>query len=168
MFEILKQFKSLSQSPLYRSLNLLSYIRHSDIPAIWKEDYSQIKSLFLKDASRQKYFSLEWYSRVMSIFDLNTFGVTPVDLEAHAPPKPVGSALYLAASFFNHSCVPSAQVSFSGNRIKIVLSQDVAEGEQIFISYLNPESFTTKKEMNEFIQRKYGFDCQCLQCQPPQ
>ncbi|KAJ9052623.1 hypothetical protein DSO57_1032398 [Entomophthora muscae] len=111
------------------------------------------------------YFSLEWYVRTMSIFDLNAFGILPDD---QVSLKPIGSAVYLAASFFNHSCVPSALVSFSGNRIRVVLNRDVAKGEQIFISYLNPDSFSTKKELNEFIKRKYGFDCNCSQCQTSQ
>jgi SET and MYND domain-containing protein len=52
-----------------------------------------------------------------------------------------GSALYLLASMFNHSCEPNMHVSFPHNDSTAVFTaaRDIAAGEQLFISYLDTD-----------------------------
>ena len=76
----------------------------------------------------------------------------------------LGWALYLAPSILDHSCVPSAEVTFSGKNIQVISKVNLVEINlrKIYISYIDPG------ESNEVRRRKlkkyYHFDCVCDRC----
>ncbi|QRV99804.1 SET domain protein [Ceratobasidium sp. AG-Ba] len=67
---------------------------------------------------------------------------------------------------FNHSCKPNAAAMFEhvrgGIRMVVKLLEDVANGEEIFISYIDPAAPYSKRR--DALAHVYGFSCQCSRC----
>lgn len=115
----------------------------------------------------------------MARLHLNTFkvqGVLPVDwgnasnaMAAAAAmlqeDGSTGSALYLLASLFNHSCEPCVNVGFPGNDGTAVFTaaRRISAGEQLFISYGDTEQEVSIRQ--EYLAFAYGFRCSCPRCQ---
>ncbi|KXN65765.1 SET domain-containing protein [Conidiobolus coronatus NRRL 28638] len=159
IFEVLKQFQQQKQSPLYTVLPLLSFVKQDFIPELYKTDYNMIKDkLFKDDVNKQKYFDLNWYCKVMSILDINSFKIVTNDLKA------TGVGLYLFSSFFNHSCDANLQVEFRKVGMELSATRDILPGEQLYISYLDRDKFENQKEVKKFLAQKYGFKCNCKYC----
>ena len=76
--------------------------------------------------------------------------------------SPVGVALYLMGSAFNHSCAPSAAYSNERWRLRVTSLQRIQAGEEVTISYLPPE--LSRRERREQLWRQYKFKCTCLRC----
>jgi hypothetical protein len=74
-----------------------------------------------------------------------------------------GSALYPTIACANHSCVPNASVEHEGPDAAATLlaTRDIAEGEQIYISYINEDQ--SKAARREEL-RDHAFVCQCERC----
>ncbi|KAF8908335.1 hypothetical protein CPB85DRAFT_1376403 [Mucidula mucida] len=72
----------------------------------------------------------------------------------------------LASRVFNHSCVPNAAAKYiiergAPVRMEIVALADIAEGEEIFITYMDPALIQKRIETLGYT---YGFLCDCLSC----
>ena len=77
---------------------------------------------------------------------------------------------------FNHSCLPNAEFNFVDDSVRIYALRDIAEREEICISYIrmedcewdeDPEISRTQPtldNMRKIIKRIYGFDCRCELC----
>lgn len=115
------------------------------------------------------------YVAVLARLHLNTFkvdGVFPVDwtnpMAAAAAmvqaDSSSGSALYLLASLFNHSCEPCVNVTFPGNDGTAVFTaaRHISAGEQLFISYTDTEQDVDVRQ--EYLAFAYGFRCGCPKC----
>ncbi|TRY75318.1 hypothetical protein TCAL_00745 [Tigriopus californicus] len=74
-----------------------------------------------------------------------------------------GSALYLKASLFNHSCDPSAAFVFFNNRIIIAATRKIEPGEEVSISY-GPLFYYHDKEHRQLGMNSYDFKCDCEAC----
>ena len=46
--------------------------------------------------------------------------------------------------------------------MEVIAKEDIGEGEEICISYINPEWPGTLRR--ETLKRDYGFECQCERC----
>jgi SET and MYND domain-containing protein len=112
---------------------------------------------------------------VLARLHLNTFkvdAVFPMDWDnpyaaaaaLMQPGSSSGSALYLLASLFNHSCEPSVNVNFPGNDATAVFTaaRRISAGEQLFISYTDTEQEVDVRQ--EYLAFAYGFKCQCTRC----
>ncbi len=75
-----------------------------------------------------------------------------------------GSAIYLMASLFNHSCEPSVNVAFPRNNSTLVLTaaRDIDPGEELTISYIDHEMGLSARQ--ERLAFAYGFQCGCPKC----
>ena len=77
--------------------------------------------------------------------------------------EPYGLAVYPTASFFNHSCYPTAARStplgFTGLQLRVVALRDLEPGEEVSIRYLE----TGQAE----LRAHYGFTCACARCSSP-
>ena len=75
-----------------------------------------------------------------------------------------GSALYLLASLFNHSCEPCVNVTFPNNDGTVVFTaaRRISAGEQLFISYTDTEQEVDIRQ--EYLAFAYGFRCNCHRC----
>ena len=69
---------------------------------------------------------------------------------------------------FNHSCYPNlCLITFRNLQIGVAI-RPVEKNEQLFITY-RPllENYTnTPKERQEFLQKHFGFKCECSKCLP--
>ena len=76
-----------------------------------------------------------------------------------------GAALYKPASRMNHACEPTAKVvcSFTDSTIDVVATRDVARGEELTLSYVDP-SVGDHARRRRTLRDCYGFDCQCIAC----
>jgi hypothetical protein len=68
-------------------------------------------------------------------------------------------------SLLNHSCNPNAAIVFDGNFASIRSIRDIAQGEQVTISYIDN---TYKRSLRRGeLRTGYFFQCQCQGCVPP-
>ena len=126
---------------------------------------------------------LQWYTWVLSRLHLNAFRVDivpPLDLAGDpaallkaaaavvtsgaAPTSPQGSAVYLLASMFNHSCEPNVDVTFPENNglLALVAAADVPRHTELTISYI--DATMAREARQEQLRFAYGFDCRCPRC----
>jgi len=76
----------------------------------------------------------------------------------------LGSALYLAASIFDHSCQPNAYVSFHGKNVVIrsLIDMDVMDLSKVRIGYIDLIK-PSRDRMSE-LHDKWFFWCDCTSC----
>ncbi|XP_068228426.1 histone-lysine N-methyltransferase set-18-like [Palaemon carinicauda] len=75
-----------------------------------------------------------------------------------------GSGVFLAASIFDHACIPNCYVSFSGRRVQIRCLIDMQElaYDKLRISYIDPVASVTSRM--EDLHNKWYFWCDCKTC----
>ena len=76
----------------------------------------------------------------------------------------LGWALYLAPSILDHSCVPSAEVTFRGKNIVVKSKVNMIDINlrKIFISYIDVGEDTEVRRRK--LRKHYHFDCVCDRC----
>ncbi|KAK2598837.1 hypothetical protein N8I77_012222 [Diaporthe amygdali] len=76
-------------------------------------------------------------------------------------------AIFLTVARLNHSCVPNAQgnvnTALPGSQFTIHALRDIADGEEITISYLHDE-LAMRTERQKRLNEDYGFECACDIC----
>ena len=76
-----------------------------------------------------------------------------------------GAAVFPLVSGINHSCDPNCEVAYvEDNGVMIVARRDVAAGEELTISYVDPEM--DDEDRREELEETYGFECACPKCAP--
>ena len=75
-----------------------------------------------------------------------------------------GSAAFLLASLFNHSCEPNLVMSWPHNNAvaRFTAARDIAAHEQLTISYIDAEQGAAQRRAA--LQFAYGFACRCPRC----
>jgi hypothetical protein len=74
----------------------------------------------------------------------------------------IGSSLDPFAALINHSCEPNSAVFFEGPELRLRSGQAIAPGEEITISYIDPnQSFNVRQEQ---LASKYHFTYKCKKC----
>lgn len=73
----------------------------------------------------------------------------------------IGVGVYLQTSMLNHSCKPNAIVEFDGVDVKVWASEDISEGDEVFISYI---AVCGNVYFRRKLLEKWGFVCQCTRC----
>jgi hypothetical protein len=80
------------------------------------------------------------------------------------------TAICVAASRFNHSCSPNARYSWhtASGRMRIYALQEIAIGQEIFVSYLSGRHVygSCHNDRQEQLKR-YAFTCACVACSLP-
>lgn len=72
------------------------------------------------------------------------------------------SGLFIKASHFNHSCVPTATRSFIGDLIMVSACKPIAKGEEITVSYGSTDEY---KARSKEMQALWHFSCTCPLCE---
>ena len=94
----------------------------------------------------------------MQIFYVNCINVT-LDNEDNSKygEKPVGSALYLLSSMYNHSCAPNTESSFPNSaEWHVRARRNISAGQEIFVSYVAPMiGKRTVEERREHLYSHY-------------
>ncbi|KAJ3717822.1 hypothetical protein C8R42DRAFT_153338 [Lentinula raphanica] len=79
-----------------------------------------------------------------------------------------GQSLLLEVSRFNHSCSPNARYTYHepSKKERIIALTDIAEGEEISISYLQSRDVYARpcSERQQVLSSRYRFCCQCTAC----
>ena len=74
-------------------------------------------------------------------------------------PEPVGVGLYPTVSLINHSCDPNADLNFFGDVVVVRAIRNIAEGEEICISY-GPIFYEVKpRSRHSQLKGVYFFNC---------
>jgi hypothetical protein len=74
----------------------------------------------------------------------------------------IGCSLDPFAALVNHSCDPNSAIFFEGSELRVRSITTIAAGEEITISYINPnESFDFRQDQ---LLSKYYFTCECKKC----
>ncbi|OWA53193.1 hypothetical protein BV898_17627 [Hypsibius exemplaris] len=83
--------------------------------------------------------------RIRKIVNANTFRLDRVP--AHEQSSENGSALFVSASYFNHSCIPNAIWTTYNDVVVFHVFKPVTCVEQVTVAYEreSPELFSTKK-----------------------
>ncbi|KAJ3793576.1 hypothetical protein GGU11DRAFT_394491 [Lentinula aff. detonsa] len=78
------------------------------------------------------------------------------------------AGVVLDASRFNHSCSPNARYTYHepSKQERIIALTDIAEGEQIYVSYLQGRNVyaSPRSKRRQTLSSRYGFCCQCTAC----
>ena len=82
------------------------------------------------------------------------------DLEAHG-------GIYILHSHLNHSCTPNISVRHIDtrnalSRISLIAHRVINPGEELFVSYVNPE-MGVKARRKELVDWGFG-ECRCKRC----
>lgn len=121
--------------------------------------------------------SLEWYVGMLARLHINSFRVDGVMLTGDCSLAEMaavsvgaqqggslGTAVYLLASLFNHSCGPNVDVTYPMNNstAHFVAARDIAAGEQLCISYIDASMSVNARQQQ--LDWGYGFRCRCETC----
>ena len=72
------------------------------------------------------------------------------------------SALFHIMALVNHSCVKNCSHQVIGDYMFLMAIRDIKEGEELFISYIDPLS---PLEMRKALFKNFEFECKCEMCQ---
>lgn len=81
--------------------------------------------------------------------------------------SPIGAGLYHIASYISHSCEPNCRLSFAGNKLSLVATRKLKEGDEVYVSWISREptgSLAEKKTRRNMLKEKYRFVCRCSGC----
>lgn len=86
--------------------------------------------------------------------------------------KQVGAAFYVLSSYANHSCAPSAKLTFPAGttELDVVASKDIKKGDEVTVAYVDVstqegESITDARRRRRFeLTRGWKFSCPCDRC----
>ncbi|OBZ74371.1 putative protein lysine methyltransferase SET5 [Grifola frondosa] len=130
------------------------YVQAFQEPATEPEK-KRLSKLLKKPLSKDVAHELFDYDRFLS-----GLGRMSLNLEAHG-------GLYILHSHINHSCMPNVSVRHLDqrtalSRITVIARQDIAPGEELFITYVNPEQPLDQRR-RQLIEWGFGL-CKCDRC----
>jgi SET domain-containing protein len=92
---------------------------------------------------------------------------TTMDKEVGAFLNNEGSGLYQIQSACNHSCDPSAEITYPRSDFTMVMQalRDIKKGEEITISYIDEcVRERSRHSRIKFLRELYLFTCECPKC----
>ena len=114
---------------------------------------------FLKDASCQNMMPSR--SKVLEIYGKTVINSLTI---YNVLQDPIGSGVYLAASVFDHSCVPNATWHCIGTTLVVRAIEDITDFDDVRISYI-PRLYERTFQRQELLNSMYYFSCNCSFCQ---
>ena len=121
---------------------LIDFLYTENIPSLYRQSNPRIDMDIIVQTSR--------------VLLANTYRVDGSD---------VNLAVLLAGSFFNHDCNPNAELTTkpsTGNTAYFKTKRDVQEGEELTVSYVDPDEENQMRSLK--LLGFYGFRCQCKRC----
>ncbi|KAJ8537160.1 hypothetical protein K7X08_035561 [Anisodus acutangulus] len=76
----------------------------------------------------------------------------------------VGQAVYVAGSFFNHSCQPNIQAYFLSRTLYVQATEYILAGSELELSYGPQVGQWDCKDRQRLLEDRYSFTCQCTGC----
>ena len=79
------------------------------------------------------------------------------------PLEPVGTAVYLQGSAFNHSCRPNAEFYNDGTSLRVRSVRHIRAGEEATVSYVPLTQSLAERRRD--LSTQFKFTCRCERCQ---
>ncbi|KAL3341809.1 hypothetical protein AABB24_026035 [Solanum stoloniferum] len=76
----------------------------------------------------------------------------------------VGQAVYVAGSFFNHSCQPNIHTYFLSRTLHVQATEYVLAGSELELSYGPQVGQWDCKDRQRLLEDRYSYTCQCTGC----
>ncbi|KAG5616403.1 hypothetical protein H5410_016227 [Solanum commersonii] len=76
----------------------------------------------------------------------------------------VGQAVYVAGSFFNHSCQPNIHTYFLSRTLHVHATEYILAGSELELSYGPQVGQWDCKDRQRLLEDRYSFTCQCTGC----
>lgn len=73
-----------------------------------------------------------------------------------------GHAMWLRASYMNHSCIPNTKACFAGDLVIYRAIHDIAAGEEITTSYI--ATMGDVRDRRDALLKEWSFHCECPLC----
>ncbi|RAH86414.1 SET and MYND domain protein [Aspergillus japonicus CBS 114.51] len=125
------------------------------------ENPAQWQRIAISSKAVKAYSGVEMVEELISAYgaklELNSFNLT------NALYDRIGLYLHPYAALMNHSCAYNAVVGFDGAELFVKALRPIAQGDQIFISYVdttNPRPLRRKE-----LRERYYFRCRCTRCE---
>jgi len=96
------------------------------------------------------------FMEVIGRLYINGFEIHDENMETY------GWGIFLGPSIMDHSCQPTAEVSFTGNMLTVTSIKDVEDLSEVFISYCDSTHPTQIRQ--EKLYSDYFFMCACCKC----
>lgn len=77
-------------------------------------------------------------------------------------------SVFNVLSMLNHSCAPNLYHPRQGKQQYCVTIRPIQKGQQLFISYLSPNDWSTMEQRQQKLKYSWGFDCICERCDAQQ
>lgn len=113
--------------------------------------YSQVELLLEEDMP-----DFPTFLEVLGRLYINGFEICNERMETY------GWGVYLGPSILDHSCQPTASVTFSGRQLTVTANRPLASLNQAFISYCDPSLPSSVRR--EKLLENYFFLCECSKC----
>lgn len=84
---------------------------------------------------------------------------------AYLPAPADARFLFIASSYFNHSCEPNVLRANHQNRLVFITTRPVHAGEQLYIRYNDLIDAEPVARRQAHFMEKYGFQCKCERCE---
>jgi hypothetical protein len=121
---------------------------------MWKLQRTYVND-YLKKCSKTN-FTDEEYDRAVGLLWTNSFSCKDSE----------GMAIFPVFSIVSHSCLPNASpILLQSHRLALEAKTDIAEGEEITISYVSIMQGRVKRRKK--LREKWFFDCSCKRCEDP-
>lgn len=125
------------------------------------KDKSRVEDIKIVYSEVEEYLGPEMptfdeFIEIMGRLYINGFEICNEEMETY------GWGVYLGPSIMDHSCQPTAVVSFTGCRLSVTCLRDVLDLSQLFISYCDTQLPTHLRR--EKLATNYFFCCVCCKC----
>lgn len=148
-------------------LHLKAYTAYFFLQCLKKVDYLK-PSNNKEELNRDEIFMGEVLMHLMNAASTNSLETLAYDVSQatllEGKHVPVGGSFEPAFALLNHSCDPNTiRINLNGHTI-LLTNRTIAEGEEINVSYTSSCSEADKETRQNYLRRKYCFDCQCIAC----
>lgn len=76
----------------------------------------------------------------------------------------IGTAIYPAASLFNHSCAANTARINIGTKVVLVATRNIAKMQEVSVSYSVTFQECSYADRQSYLSRRYRFTCRCPAC----
>ena len=145
----------VSDAPAPPAVDTGRYPAVAGMAAAWSVFYDALGA----DAAALAHLHPAWMLEVAAMVAGNSFGLDGVDCAAAAP---AATALFGAASYFNHSCTANIayrnSLAATGAVLTFTTTRTVAAGSELTVAYGNDPAVRPQ------LFKQYGFQCGCVEC----
>lgn len=119
-------------------------------------------NLLLRDVIAKRFDTEEKKSFLMH---LTVHHILVISTNAFIPAPDDARFLFIASSYFNHSCEPNVLRVNYQNRLVFITLRPILAGEQLYVRYNDIIDAEPVAQRQAHFMEKYGFHCKCERCE---